>query len=102
MSEKIENSFLEELGKSILTKYVSEEIMTKNELDNRLEAVMGKYTKHIDKEFNEIKTNFSKEFNKVSKEFSKVDVRYNWIIGLVITSSLSALGILISIYFKIH
>jgi hypothetical protein len=95
MSEKIENRFLEELGKAILTKYASEEIMTKNELDNRLDAVMDKYTKHMDKEFSEIKANFSKEFNKV-------DLRYNWIIGLVITSTLSALGILISIYFKIH
>ena len=55
--------------------------MTKNELDGRLDAVMQKYTKHID------------------ENFHKIDIRYNWIIGLVITS---ALTILISIFFKMH
>jgi hypothetical protein len=48
-----------EIGELILEKFVNEEIMTKSELDRRLDVVMDKYTRHMDAKFSMIGDKFT-------------------------------------------
>lgn len=86
--------------------------MTKSELDHKLDAVMSKYMSHLDTKFDHIDTKFShmesrftqmeNKFDQVDRNFAKMDGRYNWIIGLILTASLSIIGSIIGIMVKIH
>lgn len=90
MNEKSENSLFEEMGKSVLNKFVNEEIMTKNELDNRLDIVMQKYTLHIDKKFAHI----DEKFNHMEGRFKILLT----VMGISIATTIS----LITIVLKLH
>jgi len=81
----------EQIGNAIINKFVNEELMTKSELDNRLESIMQKYTKHIDAKFNSIE-------NEMRSNFHKVDVRYNWIIGVTLSVGIALSGLIITLF----
>ena len=78
-----ENQTLTKIGESIVQKFANEEIMTKSELDGKLDAVMEKYTRHIDTKFAIIDDKFALMDNKidalradVDKRFEQVDKRF--------------------------
>lgn len=120
MSE--ENSNLNKFGDAIIQKFINEEIMTKSELDQKLEKVMAKYITHMDLKFEHIDRKFEhidrkfdhidrkfdhieqrfeqvdKRFAQVDKRFAQMDIRYNWVIGLIVTATIG----IISIVIKLH
>ena len=46
-----QNQTLNKIGEAMLQKFVNEEIMTKSELDHKLDDIMNKYVAHIDSKF---------------------------------------------------
>jgi tetrahydromethanopterin S-methyltransferase subunit G len=111
MSEKITELMLE--------KYINEEIMTKSELDRRLDVVLNKYTQHVDAKFdileNKINAKFEAidhrfdvidkrfelidhRFEQVDKRFTQMDIKYNWLIGMIVTATIG----IISVVIKLH
>lgn len=107
------------LGEALIQKFVNEEIMTKSELDKKLDSVMKKYVEHIDVKFEHINKKFEhidvkfahidEKFKHIddkfdalktdmSNRFAQIDVRYNWIIGLIITTSISVIGLVIKLH----
>lgn len=107
-----EHHNLSQIGEAILQKFVNEEIMTKSELELKLDNVMSKYVAHIDRKFdnmerqvehidqrlNLLQTDMDKRFEQVDKRFEQVDIKYRWIIGLVVTATLSILGTIIKLH----
>lgn len=114
-----ENQTLNKIGEAVVQKFVNEEIMTKSELDQKLDAVMNKYVNHIDRKFDvlqkDIDTRFEQvdsrfaqvdarfaqvdaRFDQVDKRFTQIDSRYNWIIGLIITAGISIIGVLVKLH----
>lgn len=117
-----ENNNVNKFGEAIIQKFINEEIMTKSELDQKLENVMAKYITHIDRKFEHMEQRFEQvdrkfehielrfeqvdrkfdqmelRFEQVDKRFSQMDVRYNWIIGLIVTATIG----IISIVIKLH
>jgi peptidoglycan hydrolase CwlO-like protein len=114
-----ENQNLSHVGEAILQKFVNEEIMTKSELDLKLDTVMSKYIAHIDRKFEHIDRKFEhidRKFDDMErkvehidhrinilktdmdKRFELVDSRYRWIIGLVIMATLSILSTIIKLH----
>jgi tetrahydromethanopterin S-methyltransferase subunit G len=97
MSEKITELMLE--------KYINEEIMTKSELDRRLDVVLNKYTQHVDAKFdvleNKINAKFETidhRFEQVDKRFTQMDIKYNWLIGMIVTATIGIIGIVIKLH----
>ncbi|MFN8769270.1 MAG: hypothetical protein ACK5Z5_07490 [Neisseriaceae bacterium] len=68
MSEKITELMLE--------KYITEEIMTKSELDRRLDAVLDKYIKHIDQKFDIFESKMNAKFESIDHRFEVIDHRF--------------------------
>jgi flagellar capping protein FliD len=100
-----QNQTLNKIGEAMLQKFVSEEIMTKSELDRKLDDVMNKYVAHIDGKFAMLQSDMDsrfeqvdKRFEQVDKRFAQIDSRYNWIIGLVITAALSIIGTVVKLH----
>ncbi len=81
----------------LLDKFVKEEIMTKSELDRRLDAVMEKHEAHLDARFQQVDARFQSLESRIDNQFLKIDHRYNWIIGLIITSAIGLGGVMIKI-----
>ncbi len=95
----------EQIGNAIINKFVNEEIMTKSELDSKLDAVMAKYTLHmdakfdlIDSKFNSMDTRISSIENEMRSNFHKVDTRYNWIIGVTLSVGVAISGLIITLF----
>ena len=104
MSE-IKTTTQEQIGNAIINKFVNEEIMTKSELDSRLEAIMQKYTKHmddkfdtIDAKFNIIDTRIGSIETEMRSNFHKVEVRYNWIIGVTLSVGIAVSGLIVTLF----
>lgn len=104
MSE-VKTNTQEQIGNAIINKFINEELMTKSELDNRLESIMQKYTKHIDAKFEHIDAKFDimgTKINSIENEmrsnFHKVDVRYNWIIGVTLSVGIALSGLIITLF----
>lgn len=106
------NQNLNSFGEAIIQKFVNEEIMTKSELDQKLDNVMNKYVAHIDRKFDLIDSKFANidnKFDLVDKQikslkddmdnrFAQIDIRYNWIIGLVVTATIGIIGTVIKFH----
>ncbi len=98
----------------LLEKFVNEEIMTKSEFQLSLDRMMdrheAKITANIDAKF-QTKEEFQLSIDRImekhevridakfrtlethlAQQFLKIDVRFNWIIGLVITSVIGITG----------
>lgn len=77
-------------------------MMTKTELDSRLDAVMNKYTNQIEAKFDEKFSNMEAQLKNMEAQlkdyYHKTDLRYNWIIGLVITAAVSIIGIVVKLH----
>jgi hypothetical protein len=86
-----DNQNLNAFGEAIINKFVNEEIMTKSELDQKLDNVMSKYVAHIDQKIDTLK-------HDMDKRFAQIDIRYNWIIGLIITATIGLAGVLIKLH----
>ena len=69
----------------LLEKFVSEEIMTKSEFQISIDRIMEKHEVRIDAKFQNMGAHFD-------KQFLKIDARYNWIIGLILTSTIGIAG----------
>ena len=103
---------LNKVGASVLQKFANEEIMTKSELDKKLDAVMNKYVDHMDRKFASLQADIdhrfkqvdfrfeqvNQRFDQVDKRFGGIDVRYNWIISLIITATIGVISIIIKIH----
>ncbi len=74
----------------LLEKFVQEEIMTKSEFETRIDAIMEKHEARIEAKFDSMEARFD-------RQFLKIDNRYNWIIGLTITSAIGICGLLFKI-----
>jgi hypothetical protein len=99
----------------LLEKFINEEIMTKSEFQLAIDKIMDRHEANIDSKFHtmEIKmqameSRFDVQFQNVRSEmqsmesrfdrqFQKIDGRYNWIIGITVTSVIGILGILVKI-----
>ena len=93
-----ENQNLNSFGEAIIQKFVNEEIMTKSELDQKLDNVMNKYVAHIDRKFDLVDKQITALKTDMDKRFEQVDLRYNWIIGLVITATIGIIGTVIKFH----
>lgn len=79
---------------AFLNKFINEEIMTKSELDNRLDAVMQKYTKHIDDRMDIL----DKRMDNVDKRFDAVLSNYKWILGTTLTVGAALASLIIKFW----
>ncbi|MCC2625291.1 MAG: hypothetical protein K0R14_1164 [Burkholderiales bacterium] len=66
----------------LLGKFVNEEIMTKSELQLAIDKIMDKHEASIDNKFRIFE-------ERIDRQFLKIDSRYNWIIGLIITATIT-------------
>lgn len=74
----------------LLEKFVNEEIMTKSEFELRIDKIMDRHEANIRSEMQAMEARFD-------RQFLKIDVRYNWIIGITVTSVIGIVGILFKI-----
>src|SRR6185437_11994807 len=95
----------------LLEKFVNEEIMTKSEFQLTIDKIMDRHEANIRSEFKWVRSEFQEvrsEFEAVRSEmrsmearfdrqFLKIDVRYNWIIGITVTSVIGIIGVLFKI-----
>lgn len=89
------------ISDALFQKFVSEEIMTKSELGLQLDTVMQKYTKHIDNKFDILQKDIDNRFAQVDRRFGQVDkkiehidIRYNWIIGTILSVGVALAGLI--------
>jgi len=78
----------------LLGKFVNEEIMTKSEFQLTIDKIMDKNEANIDNKFRIFE-------DRMDRQFLKIDARYNWIIGLIITATITLGAGLGSLSFKI-
>ena len=75
--------------------------MTKSEFETRIDAIMEKHEVRIEAKFDSFETRMDTKFDSMEarfdRQFLKIDNRYNWIIGLTITSVISICGLLFKI-----
>ncbi|HLX53105.1 MAG TPA: hypothetical protein VKR58_04160 [Aquella sp.] len=106
----------------LLEKFVNEEIMTKSEFQLNIDKIMDRHEANIRSEFEAVRSEFEvvhSEFKAVRSEFGaalsdvrsemrsmearfdrqflKNDVRYNWVVGIIVTSVIGIVGILFKI-----
>jgi len=74
----------------LLEKFVNEEIMTKSEFQLAIDKIMDKHEANIDAKFQVFE-------DRMDRQFLKIDGRYNWIIGITVTSVIGIVGILFKI-----
>ena len=67
------------IGEAILQKFVNEEIMTKSELDHKLDAVMNKYVAHINDKFTVLQRDMNHHFEQVDKHINTKPLTKNTI-----------------------
>lgn len=92
MSGTINDSkMLEAIGNSVVTKFVNEELMTKSELSANLDAVMEKYTKHLDK-----------KFELIDSKFKHMEGRFTIMTSVVLGAFSILVATTISLFFHIH
>jgi len=93
-------------GEALIHKFVNEEIMTKAELDN----VMSKYVAHVDKRIDRFQNDMDnridalradvdsrfkqvdKRFEQIDGQFERIDIRYNWILGTVLSVGIAIIS----------
>lgn len=64
-----------------LEKFMREEIMTKSEFQVSIDRIMDKHDAIIETKFHNMET--------------KIEARYNWIIGIVVTSVIGVVGLML-------
>ncbi|MDQ5920274.1 MAG: hypothetical protein QG673_330 [Pseudomonadota bacterium] len=108
MSEKITDLILE--------KFVNEEIMTKSELDRKLDDVMTRHLSafeaklnirfdQIDKKFELIDRRFElidSKFDHVELRLTGIENRNRWLIGILTTATISIIFGVVSFLIKTH
>ena len=110
------------MGSLLLEKFVNEEIMTKSEFQMSLDRmmdrheakitaninakfqtkedfqlsidrIMDKHEVRIDAKFDLFETKLHNMSEHFDRQFLKIDARYNWIIGLILTSTIGIVGL---------
>lgn len=70
--------------------------------DNKIDALETKF----DSKFNSLETKLDSKIDafesRVDRQFLKIDQRYNWIIGVTLTTGVGIIGLLIKIVYMIH
>ena len=92
-----EKDVLENLGKSIIQKFVTEEIMTRSELDIKLDSMMQKYVGHIDKKFNHI----DEKFNHMDEKFNHMEGRFKillTVMGISVATTISLIALVVKLH----
>ena len=77
----------------LVEKFVSEEIMTKSEFQLSIDRIMDKHEVNIASRFSEMEA-------RMDRQFLKIDVRYNWIIGIVLTSVIALGSLMIKLLYS--